>query len=477
MVRNEAVDIRALQTRPPARYSEATLLGAMEGAGKLIDDEELRAAMQEKGLGTPATRAAIIEGLLTEKYMLREGRELVPTAKATQLMTLLRGLQVEELSRPQLTGEWEAKLARMERGQLARADFMREIADMTARIVAKAKEFNRDSVPGDYATLTAACPNCGGQIKENYRRYACTGQGCGFSITKTPAGRTLSVPEAEALLAQRRIGPLEGFRSKAGWPFTAELTLAEDAEAPGRYKLEFDFGDSAPAEETPQAAQELAAQPSLGPCPRCGSAVKLLGKNYVCEKSVATSAAPASCDFKSGQTILQQPISAEQMGKLLQTGKTDLLDKFISNRTRRPFAARLAWSADDGKVIFEFEPREGARARPAYSRAAPAASAAKPAAKTTTKAAAKTAKAAAEKKKTPRAGSLKPSAALAVVIGPGPFGRGEVMQKLWDYIKAHNLQDPQDKRTLIADEKLRPLFEADRIGMFKLAGIAGKHLS
>ena len=485
MVRNEAVDIRALQTRPPARYSEATLLGAMEGAGKLIDDEELRAAMQEKGLGTPATRAAIIEGLLTEKYMLREGRELVPTAKATQLMTLLRGLQVEELSRPQLTGEWEAKLARMERGQLARADFMREIADMTARIVAKAKEFNRDSVPGDYATLTAACPNCGGQIKENYRRYACTGQaaggqaghGCGFSITKTPAGRTLSVPEAEALLAQRRIGPLEGFRSKAGWPFTAELTLAEDAEAPGRYKLEFDFGDSAPAEETPQAAQELAAQPSLGPCPRCGSAVKLLGKNYVCEKSVATSAAPASCDFKSGQTILQQPISAEQMGKLLQTGKTDLLDKFISNRTRRPFAARLAWSAGDGKVIFEFEPREGARARPAYSRAAPAASAAKPAAKTTTKAAAKTAKAAAEKKKTPRAGSLKPSAALAAVIGPGPFGRGEVMQKLWDYIKAHNLQDPQDKRTLSADEKLRPLFEADRIGMFKLAGIAGKHLS
>ena len=476
MVRNEAVDIRALQTRPPARYSEATLLGAMEGAGKLIDDEELRAAMQEKGLGTPATRAAIIEGLLTEKYMLREGRELVPTAKATQLMTLLRGLQVEELSRPQLTGEWEAKLARMERGQLARADFMREIADMTARIVAKAKEFNRDSVPGDYATLTAACPNCGGQIKENYRRYACTGQGCGFSITKTPAGRTLSVPEAEALLAQRRIGPLEGFRSKAGWPFTAELTLAEDAEAPGRYKLEFDFGDSAPAEENPQAAQELAVQPSLGPCPRCGSAVKLLGKNYVCEKSVATSAAPASCDFKSGQTILQQPISAEQMGKLLQTGKTDLLDKFISNRTRRPFAARLAWSAGDGKVIFEFEPREGARARSAYSRAASAASAAKPAAKTTTKAA-KTAKAAAEKKKTPRAGSLQPSAALAAVIGPGPFGRGEVMQKLWDYIKAHNLQDPKDKRTLIADEKLRPLFEADRIGMFKLAGIAGKHLS
>ena len=305
----------------------------MEGAGKLIDDEELRAAMQEKGLGTPATRAAIIEGLLTEKYMLREGRELVPTAKATQLMTLLRGLQVEELSRPQLTGEWEAKLARMERGQLARADFMREIADMTARIVAKAKEFNRDSVPGDYATLTAACPNCGGQIKENYRRYACTGQaaggqagqGCGFSITKTPAGRTLSVPEAEALLAQRRIGPLEGFRSKAGWPFTAELTLAEDAEAPGRYKLEFDFGDSAPAEETPQAAQELAAQPSLGPCPRCGSAVKLLGKNYVCEKSVATSAAPARMKARRRTRAMTIPASRTSCWFFLGTRKAVMM--------------------------------------------------------------------------------------------------------------------------------------------------------
>jgi DNA topoisomerase-3 len=99
-VHNTAADPKGLKTKPPARYSEATLLGAMEGAGKLIDDDELREAMQEKGLGTPATRASIIEGLIAEKYMLREGRELIPTAKAFQLMTLLRGLQVEELSRP-----------------------------------------------------------------------------------------------------------------------------------------------------------------------------------------------------------------------------------------------------------------------------------------------------------------------------------------------------------------------------------------
>ncbi|HVL46269.1 MAG TPA: DNA topoisomerase III, partial [Acidovorax sp.] len=153
------VDPKGLKTKPPARYSEATLLGAMESAGKQIDDDELREAMQEKGLGTPATRAAIIEGLLTEKYMLREGREIIPTAKAFQLMTLLRGLEVEELCRAELTGEWEYKLSQMEKGQLSREAFMQEIAAMTERMVKKAKEYDRDTIPGDYATLGAPCPN------------------------------------------------------------------------------------------------------------------------------------------------------------------------------------------------------------------------------------------------------------------------------------------------------------------------------
>src|SRR4029434_6007562 len=142
MVRTETAEAKALTTRPPARYSEATLLGAMEGAGKFVEDDELREAMQEKGLGTPATRAAIIEGLINEKYMMREGRELIPTAKAFQLMTLLRGLGVEELSRPELTGDWEYKLAQMEHGQLARGEFMHEIAEMTRHIVMKAKEYD-----------------------------------------------------------------------------------------------------------------------------------------------------------------------------------------------------------------------------------------------------------------------------------------------------------------------------------------------
>lgn len=501
LVRNEHVEPKALQTRPPARYSEATLLGAMEGAGKWVEDDELREAMQEKGLGTPATRASIIEGLINEKYMLREGRELIPTAKAFQLMTLLRGLQVEELSKPELTGDWEYKLAQMEKGQLSRDAFMREIAAMTERIVKKAKEYDRDSVPGDYATLAAPCPHCGGVVKENYRRYACTGargegEGCGFSFTKTPAGRTFAVEEAESFLRDHKIGPLEGFRSKAGWPFVAELALVRDEES-GNYKLEFDFGDDAKAEQTGEIV-DLSHEPSVGPCPKCGADVKAFGKSYVCTRSVPSHAHPApSCDFKSGQVILQQPVEAEQMGKLLKDGKTDLLDKFISMRTRRPFKARLAWSPDEGKVVFEFEPREGARKYPPRKTAAATKSVAagadstlaagkKAAKKAPAKAAGKTAaaKTATAKKapakkaadKTPRAGNLQPSPALAAVIGPGPFGRGEVMKKLWDYIKAHNLQDPKDKRTILADDKLRPIFGADSVGMFKLAGLATGHL-
>ena len=208
-VRTEEVRQAALKTKPPARYSEATLLSAMEGAGKLIDDEELKAAMQEKGLGTPATRAQVIEGLILEKYMYREGRELIPTAKAFQLMTLLRGLAVEDLTKPELTGQWEHQLAQMEKGKLSRDEFMHGIAEMAQRIVKKAKEYDRDTIPGDYATLAAPCPNCGGVVKENYRRFACSGkdgatEGCGFSITKIPAGRSFELHEGKRNLQAGR---------------------------------------------------------------------------------------------------------------------------------------------------------------------------------------------------------------------------------------------------------------------------------
>lgn len=496
MVRAETVEAKGLKTRPPARYSEATLLGAMEGAGKTIDDDELREAMQEKGLGTPATRAATIEGLINEKYMLREGRELIPTAKAFQLMTLLRGLGVEELSRADLTGEWEHKLAQMEHGKLSRETFMAEIAAMTKNLVAKAKGYDKDTIPGDYATLSAPCPNCGGVMKENYRRYTCTGkngaEGCGFSFGKTPAGRTFEVAEVEQFLRDKRIGPLDGFRSKAGWPFTAEMVIKFDEETKN-YKLEFDFGDDK-AGETGEIV-DFSGQQSLGACPKCGAGVFEHGKNYVCEKSVPTNAQPTpSCDFKTGQVILQQPVEREQMVKLLTAGKTDMLDKFVSMRTRRPFKAMLAWDAEAGKVNFEFAPSKF----PPRKTAGPprtgtvktpfgktvAAKAAGPAAKKAAakKVAAKKAPAAkTAKPKTPRVAKpgsgLKPSDALAAVIGSEPVARTQVIKKLWDYIKAENLQDAANKRAINADAKLLPVFGKPQVTMFELAGIVGKHLT
>ena len=497
----QTVEARGLKTRPPARYTEATLLGAMEGAGKTIEDDELRAAMHEKGLGTPATRASIIEGLITQKYMLREGRELIPTASAFQLMTLLRGLDVKELSKAELTGEWEHKLALMEHGQLSRADFMAEIAAMTERMVKQAKEYDRDTVPGNYATLTAPCPNCGGIIKENYRRYTCTGktgaeEGCGFSFGKTPAGRTFEVAEVEQFLRDKKIGPLEGFRSKAGWPFTAEMVIKFDEETKN-YKLEFDFGDDKKGEESGELI-DFSGQESLGACPKCGSGVFEHGKNYVCEKSVPTDAqATPSCDFKTGQIILQQPVEREQMHKLLATGKTDLLDKFVSMRTRRGFKAMLAWDAEAGKVNFEFAPskfpprktaaKSAAGAAVAIktgeTRAATTGAAAKKAAKkvadpkAAAKASAKTPRKAAVKKVTSPAAGLQPSAALAAVIGAEPVARPQVIKKLWDYIKANNLQDAVNKRNINADAKLLAVFGKPQVTMFELAGIVGKHLA
>ena len=364
-VQTESVSANGLVTKPPARYTEATLLSAMEGAGKLIDDDELRDAMAGKGLGTPATRAATIEGLLTERYLIREGRELIPTAKASQLMTLLKGLGVNELTAPELTGEWEYKLSQMEKGKISREEFMREIAQMTQIIVKRAKEYDNDTIPGDYATLETPCPNCSGVVKENYRRFACTK--CEFSMSKTPGSRQFEIAEVEQLLKDRTIGPLQGFRSKMGRPFAAILRIVRDEEIKN-FKLEFDFGQNDESEDG--EGVDFTGQTALGPCPKCNGGVYEMGLAYVCEHSVAK---PKTCDFRSGRIILQQEILPEQMAKLLNDGKTDLLPGFVSQRTRRPFKAFLV-RGKDGKVSFEFEERKakpGAKA-PAKGKAAAA---------------------------------------------------------------------------------------------------------
>ena len=354
-VKTEDVTVKANETKPPPRYSEATLLSAMEGAGKMVDDEELKAAMAGRGLGTPATRAQIIENLIGEQYMLREGRELIPTAKGFSLMTLLNGLGITELTQPELTGDWEWKLGRIEKGEFTRDEFMREIAEMTRHIVERAKTFDSDTIPGDFGVLTAPCPRCGGQIRETYKKFQCGG--CDYSLWKIVAGRQFEPAEIDTLITEKQIGPLTGFRNKMGRTFAAAIKLNDKMEP------EFDFGQDRAGEGEEAEAVDFSDRQALGNCPKCAANVYEHGTSYVCEKSVG----PAkTCDFRSGKIILQQPIDTAQMQKLLADGKTDLLKEFVSNRTRRKFSAYLV--AKDGKVGFEFEKKAPAK-KPATKKA------------------------------------------------------------------------------------------------------------
>jgi DNA topoisomerase-3 len=374
---NEKVNVvevkaTANQTKPPPRYSEATLLSAMEGAGKLVEDDELREAMEAKGLGTPATRAAVIEGLLYEGYIHRNGRELVPTPKAFSLLLALKHFGVTEITSPELTGDWEYKLKQMEVGKLPREEFMEHIEQVTRDLVERIKH---GEIPDEvYATVQAPCPKCGGVVQENYRKFQC--QKCEFALYKVSAGREWSPEEVAELITKRFIGPLTGFRSRMGKPFAAGIRLKDD------FKIEFDFGQ-ARLEEEAANPPDFSTQESLGPCPKCGARVFEYGTVYVCEKAVG---AERSCDFRSGKMILQQTVERAQMQKLLATGRTDLLTNFISRKNRK-FKAYLA-KTGEGRVGFEFEPRapkkNAAEAPPAAPASTPAskASAKKPSAET-----------------------------------------------------------------------------------------------
>ncbi|HEY4415182.1 MAG TPA: DNA topoisomerase III [Verrucomicrobiae bacterium] len=342
-VKTSAVEVKPSVTKPPARYSEATLLSAMEGAGKLVDDDELREAMSEKGLGTPATRAATIEGLIYEDYVHRNGRELQATAKAFSLMELLNGLGIPELTKPELTGEWEFQLKEMQRRKISREQFMKEIAEMTRKIVERAKKYEYDTIPGDFGTLKVPCPKCGGEIHERYKQFQC--EKCDFAFWKTLCSRMFAPEEVEEIITKKVVGPLQGFRSKQGFPFAAVLKMTAE------HKVEFDFGNGGKDGEA-AAPMDFTGKEPLGKCPKCGAQVYDGGMNYVCEKQAG---ADKTCDFRTGKIILQQEISPEQVKKLLNDGKTDLLKNFISKKTNRKFEAFLVLK--DGKTAFEFAPR------------------------------------------------------------------------------------------------------------------------
>jgi DNA topoisomerase III len=224
------VGVKEGETKPPPRYSESALLGAMETAGKFVEDEEIRQAMKESGLGTPATRAAIIERLIKVGYVEREKKVLVPTSKGRALVSLLGE---SPLSSPELTGQWERRLAEMERGAERRPDFMADIGSFTTSLVegVRQMEGERLASPSRSREPLGACPKCGSAVVETKKAYGCSAwktSGCDFAIWKQISGKRLSEAQAKQLLNRGHTGQLKGFRSKAGKPYSAALKLDGD---------------------------------------------------------------------------------------------------------------------------------------------------------------------------------------------------------------------------------------------------------
>jgi DNA topoisomerase-3 len=342
----DASELHSETTKPPPRYTEATLLSAMEGAGKLVEDEELAEAMKERGLGTPATRADTIDGLINQKYMERAQRELIPTAKAEQLIQFLGAVKADALTSPAMTGEWEFKLRQMEQGKFTRDEFMTDVADQTRGIVERVKKFEEDDSVARITEIPS--PTDGKPLKETLRGYK--SQDGEVMIYKVIANRKMDETEVRDLLAKGQIGPLDGFRSKAGRPFSAllrynpETKKAEfvfDGQRDASGAIKIDFTGLQPVAPAPEAR--------YGP----GAEVYETPQSYVVRR---IENGEDKVLIRCSRRILARDIPREQFLKMLETGKTDLLDKFWSQRTRRPFNAFLVIKPD-GTTGFEFAPR------------------------------------------------------------------------------------------------------------------------
>jgi DNA topoisomerase-3 len=355
---NSAIEHQKKETKPAPRYTEATLLSAMESAGKLVEDEELRAAMSERGLGTPATRAAIIEGLIHDKYVHRDGRSLVPTAKGIKLVALLtEKVRIDSLCAPELTGDWEFKLKQMEHGRLDRDTFMKDIRSMTVDIVERIRRAIEEPPPV-LPDLEAACPACGtSPLKQTEDYFACPSQECRFRMRKVVASRELTDSEAKKLIETGSVGPIESFLNRAGKEFTATLQLDE------KHKVAFAF------DETDRADVEF--DNPIAPCPLCRDAgrsgrIHALSDAYVCDQHFEE----AKCPARLPRRLLKVDVSEEQALKFFTEGKTDVIEKFISKKGR-PFSASLVLNPAGKKLIeWEFPPYRGARRKPAEGKGA-----------------------------------------------------------------------------------------------------------
>ncbi|MBC2603564.1 DNA topoisomerase III [Puniceicoccus vermicola] len=350
----DSVEVKEDQTRPPPRYSEATLLSAMENAGKQVEDDDLAEAMRERGLGTPATRAGILDNLVHQKYLEKDGKELLPSPKGEALIDFLRTFDIEHLTSPALTGEWEYRLKQVEEGHLDRKEFMKGIEDITRQITDALKnppppiESSLKSITNDE------------NLQETFKAYVSTDTVSvnnrkipALQVNKVIGNRAITEEEVAELLEKKQIGPLDGFRSKMGKAFSAILKLVQKDN--GSWRVELDFGDSGDGEA---GEVDISNAEVVGECPICGAPVHEAPNAYICAERAKDR---DNCDFQFGRNILGKTIERPVFQKLLTDGKTDLVEGFRSNRTKRKFDAFLVLK-EKGKLGFEFPPRPAKKA-------------------------------------------------------------------------------------------------------------------
>jgi DNA topoisomerase-3 len=324
-------------TKPPPRYTEATLLSAMETAGKLVEDEDAADAMKERGLGTPATRAEIIDGLIYQKYIDRNQRELVPSAKAEQLIEFLEAVEASDLTSPAMTGEWEYQLREMTRGKFSRQKFMAEIVEETKGIVERVKNFEEDDSIARETDIIS--PTDHKPLRETLRGYK--SQDGEFMIYKVIGGRKMDESEIRELVAKGSVGPLDGFVSaKTRATFAAALKLTKD-EKTGKWKAEYDFGDKV----------DLGSVEPFWKDSATGAELCEVGPNYVLRERENGEWKQA---FRVPRLMCKKEISREEAVRLIEKGKTDLIKGFTSKKGR-PFDAFLV--RNDARIRWEFPPR------------------------------------------------------------------------------------------------------------------------
>lgn len=322
----------------------------METAGKLVEDEELAYAMKERGLGTPATRASIIEGLLSQEYIARNGKELTATRRGMDLIDLLSKIGLSTLSSPELTGEWEYRLKQMEAGKLERDTFMKDIRSYTAEIVDCVRGYMRD---GKNPDLPIACPSCG-HIGLGSRVDTVSCPECKFRLRRVHAGLSLTDDQMTTLIIQKELPIMEGFRSKFGKPFKAGLRLAAPETERGSWKAGFYFEDEKANSTAPETSYT-----SLGSLSVIGQGdLEVLESEKQWSIPTFQQENGKKSGFSMSRTILGKDIDPIQMRKVLTEGKSDLITGFVSQRTRRPFDAFLVLDTKKGNVTFEFPPRE-----------------------------------------------------------------------------------------------------------------------